>query len=74
MLDVLKGGVMRWYEESFGAGLPVVFLPGSGWVANTGMNIADELKSDHQVRLVELLGIGIYDGIQERVTLKKMGE
>jgi 2-hydroxy-6-oxonona-2,4-dienedioate hydrolase len=65
---------MRWYEESVGAGSPVVFLPGSGWCANAGMNIADELKSDHQVRLVDLPGIGRSDGIQGRVTPKRMGE
>lgn len=74
MLEVRRGGVMRWYEKSVGSGLSVVFLPGSGWGANAGMNIADELKSDHQVRLVDLPGIGRSDGIQGRVTLKRMGE
>ena len=65
---------MHWYEETVGAGSFVVFLPGSGWGANAGMNIADELKADHQVRLVDLPGIGRGDGIQGRVTLTRLGE
>jgi len=65
---------MRWYEESVGNGIPVLFLPGSGWCGNAGLIIADELKSDHQFLMVDLPGIGRSDGIQGRVTPKKMGE
>lgn len=37
------------------------------------MNIADELKPDHQVLMVDLPGIGRSDGIEGRVTPTKMG-
>lgn len=38
------------------------------------MCIADELKSDHQILMVDLPGIGRSDGIAGRVRHKKMGE
>ncbi|QQE78575.1 alpha/beta hydrolase [Alicyclobacillus sp. SO9] len=65
---------MDWYDEVVGEGTAVVFLPGSGWSGSAGMNIADELKSGHQVRLLDLPGMGRSHGISGRITTKQMAE
>ncbi len=53
---------MRFYDESMGAGRPVVFLPGAGWPGRQGLIIGELMAKTRLFAMLDLPGYGRSQG------------
>ncbi|ASF37881.1 alpha/beta hydrolase [Halobacillus halophilus] len=63
-----------FYAEIIGTGQDAIFLPAGGMPGVEGLNIAEHLKNDFRVHMLDLPGIGRSAGIAEKCTSKVMAD
>lgn len=72
----LKGGVEleAYYAEVIGHGPPVLFLPAGGFTGEEGRSLAEALRDDYEVHLLDLPGFGRSEGIDRVVTSEQLAD
>lgn len=72
----LKGGVQlsRYVAEVIGSGPPLLFLPAGGFTGEEGRSLAELLRDDFEVHLIDLPGFGRSEGIREAVTSEQLAD
>lgn len=72
----LKGGVRlrHCYAEVIGNGCPVIFLPAGGFTGEEGRSLAEALRDDFEVHLLDLPGFGRSEGINRVVTSEQLAD
>ena len=63
-----------FYAEIIGTGQDAIFLPAGGMPGVEGLNIAEHIKGNFRVHMIDLPGIGRSTGISERCTSKVMAD
>ncbi|UTT44408.1 alpha/beta fold hydrolase [Exiguobacterium aurantiacum] len=64
----------RYYAEVIGNGCPVIFLPAGGFTGEEGRSLAEALRDDFEVHLLDLPGFGRSEGINRIVTSKQLAD
>jgi len=72
----LKGGIEleAYYAEVIGHGPPVLFLPAGGFTGEEGRSLAEALRDDYEVHLLDLPGFGRSEGIHQVVTSEQLAD
>lgn len=72
----LKGGVQlsRYVAEVIGSGPPLLFLPAGGFTGEEGRSLAEALRDDFEVHLIDLPGFGRSEGIHEAVNSEQLAD
>ncbi|MGP4076146.1 alpha/beta fold hydrolase [Halobacillus sp. K22] len=66
--------MVNFYAEKIGTGKDAIFLPAGGMPGIEGLNIAEQLKIDFRVHMLDLPGIGRSTGISEKCTSKVLAD
>jgi len=72
----LRGGVRlsRYHAEVIGSGTPVLFLPAGGFTGEEGRSLAEALRNDFEVHLLDLPGFGRSEGIEQIVSSEQLAD
>ncbi len=72
----LKGGIRlrHYYAEVMGNGCPVIFLPAGGFTGEEGRSLAEALRDDFEVHLLDLPGFGRSEGIEQIVSSEQLAD
>ncbi len=57
-----------------GSGTPILFLPAGGFTGEEGRSLAEKLRDDFEVHLLDLPGFGRSEGIRQVVDAKQMAD
>ncbi|WP_161568875.1 alpha/beta fold hydrolase [Exiguobacterium sp. SL-9] len=64
----------RYYAEVIGSGSPVLFLPAGGFTGEEGRSLAESLRNDFEVHLLDLPGFGRSEGIEQIVSSEQLAD
>ena len=64
----------RYHAEVVGNGQPVLFLPAAGFTGEAGRSLAEKLRGDFEVHLLDLPGFGRSEGVRQTVDAKQMAD
>ncbi|WP_058763682.1 alpha/beta fold hydrolase [Exiguobacterium chiriqhucha] len=64
----------HYYAEVMGNGCPVIFLPAGGFTGEEGRSLAEALRDDFEVHLLDLPGFGRSEGIEQIVSSEQLAD
>lgn len=64
----------RYHAEVIGSGTPVLFLPAGGFTGEEGRSLAEALRNDFEVHLLDLPGFGRSEGIEQIVSSEQLAD
>ncbi|MFY9857406.1 MAG: alpha/beta hydrolase [Exiguobacterium chiriqhucha] len=64
----------RYHAEVIGSGSPVLFLPAGGFTGEEGRSLAEALRDDFEVHLLDLPGFGRSEGIEQIVSSEQLAD
>jgi len=64
----------RYHAEVVGNGRPILFLPAGGFTGEAGRSLAEKLRGDFEVHLLDLPGFGRSEGVRQIVDAKQMAD
>ena len=64
----------HYHAEVIGSGTPVLFLPAGGFTGEEGRSLAEALRNDFEVHLLDLPGFGRSEGIEQIVSSEQLAD